>query len=334
MDCFTSLLCTEDYTLIDVDDEVEEECQSDPQRKLQQLFLGDSWADYTIVSKLLQKEREMMPRDDYLARLQSGGLDVSARNDSVDWIYKVYRHYSFEPLTACLAVNYMDRFLSEYELLRGSNDCNNKESWTYQLLSVSCLSVAAKMEEINVPMSGDLQVIEGNLIFEPKTIQKMELLLLSVLKWRTNAVTPFSFIDYFLQRFINPESQDPKSVVPRSVELILTTTKGVEFLEFRPSEIALAVAISIAGETQIIDLSNAIDSCSSVDLNQERVLKCYELVQEVMNSRTTNPPLSPVGVLDAATPLSYDSNNSSSNGTTGDGLPSYLSLLSSMLVSL
>ncbi|XP_043692770.1 cyclin-D4-1-like [Telopea speciosissima] len=315
MDCFTSLLCAEDYRLIDVDDEVEEECQIDPQQKPQQLFMGDSCADYAIVSKLLEKEREMVPRDDYLARLQSGGLDVSARNDSVDWIYKVYRHYSFEPLTACLAVNYLDRFLSEYELPRGSSDCNNTEPWKYQLLSLSCLSVAAKMEETSVPMSVDLQVIEGNLIFEPKTIQRMELLLLSVLKWRTNAVTPLSFIDYFLQRLTNPENPDPKSVVYRSVELILITAKGVEFLEFRSSEIALAVAISIAGETQIIDLNNATDSCSSSDLNQERVLKCYELVQEVMNSRTTSPPLSPNGVLDAATLMSYDSSSNSSSSS-------------------
>ncbi|KAJ4971927.1 hypothetical protein NE237_005026 [Protea cynaroides] len=313
MDCFTNLLCSEEYKLID------EEIQSDPQRKLQQLFLDDSCADYAIVSKLLEKENEMIPRDDYLARLQSGGLDVSARNDSVDWIYKVYRYYSFEPLTACLAVNYLDRFLSEYELPRESSNCNTTEPWKYQLLSVSCLSVAAKMEETSVPMSVDLQVIEGNLIFEPKTIQRMELLLLSVLKWRTNAVTPLAFIDYFLQRFTNPEIPDLKSVVSRSVELILTAAKGVEFLEFRPSEIAFAVAISLAGETQIIDLNNAFDSCSSSHINKERVLKCYELIQEVMNSRTISPPLSPAGVLDAAKLLSYSSSN---NGTTGGGLPS------------
>ncbi|XP_043725913.1 cyclin-D4-1-like [Telopea speciosissima] len=318
MDSFSTLVCDEDFKLIDEEDELVEEIQSEPQRKL---FSVDSCDDYVIVSNLLEKEREMMPRDDYLARLQSGGLDVSARNDSVDWIYKVYQYYSFEPLTACLAINYLDRFLSEHEIPSGSSSFDNTEPWKYQLLSVSCLSVAAKMEETNVPLSLDLQVIEGYLIFESKNIQRMELLLLSALKWRTNAVTPLSFIDYFLDRIINPETRDPKSLVSRSVDMILRTTKGAEFLDFRPSEIALAVAISVAGENQTIDMNKAFDSCSSPHLNKERVLKCHEQVQEVMNLRTTTPPLSPAGILDAAALLSYSSNNGTMGGG-GGGLPS------------
>ncbi|XP_042515556.1 cyclin-D4-1-like [Macadamia integrifolia] len=322
MDSFSSLLCNEDYKLIEKDFELCDEVQSGPRK----LFSIDSCADYDIVSQLLKKEQEMMPRDDYLARLQSGGLDVSARNDSVDWIFKVHRYYSFEPLTACLAINYLDRFLSEHEIPRGSSSFYETGPWKYKLLSVTCLSVAAKMEETNVPLSLDLQVIEGNPIFDPQNIQRMELFLLSALNWRTNAVTPLSFIDYFLDKITNPESGDPKSLISRSVEIILRTTKGTEFLDFRPSEIALAVAISVAGETQTIDLNKAFDSCSSPHLNKERVLKCYELVQEVINlwtttTTTTTPPLSPVGVLDAAGLLRSNS-SSPSTGTTANGLPS------------
>ena len=35
---------------------------------------------------------------------------------------------------------------------------------------------------------------------------------------------------------------------------------GIDFLEFRPSEIAAAVAISIAGETQTVDIEKAISA--------------------------------------------------------------------------
>lgn len=52
-----------------------------------------------------------------------------------------------------MAVNYLDRFLSLYQLPEG-------KSWTTQLLSVACLSLAAKMEETYVPPSLDLQVGE------------------------------------------------------------------------------------------------------------------------------------------------------------------------------
>ncbi|CAA0840383.1 Cyclin-D3-3, partial [Striga hermonthica] len=33
-------------------------------------------------------------------------------------------------------------------------------------------------------------------VFEPKTIQRMEILVLSTLQWRMNPVTPLSFLEY------------------------------------------------------------------------------------------------------------------------------------------
>lgn len=41
---------------------------------------------------------------------------------------------------------------------------------------------------------------ESNYVFEAKTIQRMELLVLSTLEWKMNPVTPLSFIDYFARR--------------------------------------------------------------------------------------------------------------------------------------
>jgi cyclin D1/2/4 len=44
---------------------------------------------------------------------------------------------------------------------------------------------------------------ESRFVFEARTIQRMELLVLSTLDWRMHAITPFSFIDYFLGKIIN-----------------------------------------------------------------------------------------------------------------------------------
>lgn len=38
-------------------------------------------------------------------------------------------------------------------------------------------------------------------VFEAKTIQRMELLVLSTLGWRMNPVTPNSFFDHIIRRF-------------------------------------------------------------------------------------------------------------------------------------
>ena len=69
------------------------------------------------------------------------------------------------------------------------------------------------------------QVGDARYVFEAKTIQRMELLVLSTLKWRMQAVTPFSYIDYFLHRLNGGDAPSRRAVL-RSAELILRVTRG------------------------------------------------------------------------------------------------------------
>ncbi|GKV53322.1 hypothetical protein SLEP1_g59855 [Rubroshorea leprosula] len=261
------------------------------------------------LSLMVVKEHQHMPNADYLNRLQSRDLEVGARTEALDWIEKVHAHFGFGPLSAYLSVNYLDRFLSSYELPKG-------KAWTMQLLAVACLSLAAKMEETEVPLSLDLQVGESKFVFEARTIQRMELLVLSTLKWRMQAVTPFSFIDYFLYK-LNDDQFPHRTSILRSIELILSTMRGIDFLEFKPSEIAAAVAISVAKETKTVGTEKAISALAQ-HVQKERVLKCTELVDElslvggslegVASGAVQLVPQSPIGVLDAAC-LSYKSDD-------------------------
>ncbi|XP_059631270.1 cyclin-D2-1-like [Cornus florida] len=254
---------------------------------------------------MVRRECEHLPSGDYLNRLRNGDLDLGARMEVVDWIFKVHAHFSFGPLCAYLSMNYLDRFLSVYELPKG-------KAWMMQLLAVACLSLAAKMEETEVPLCLDLQVGEARFVFEARTIQRMELLVLSTLNWRMQAITPFSFIDYFLSK-INGDQTPPRSAISWSTQLILNTIKGIDFLEFKPSEVAAAVAMSVAGETQTVDTEKAI-SVLIQHVKKERVVKCVELIHEssLLSSgafkgpsvAVPSVPHSPIGVLDAAC-LSY-----------------------------
>ncbi|BFG35566.1 hypothetical protein CerSpe_218390 [Prunus speciosa] len=227
------------------------------------------------VSSMVKRESEHFPRDDYLKRLRNGDLDLSSRREALDWISK-----------------------------RG-------KAWAVQLLAVACLSIAAKVEETTVPQSVDLQVGDPKFVFEAKTILRMELLVMSTLKWRMQACTPYSFIDYFLSK-ISDDQHPSTSSICRSEQLILSTIRGVDFLEFRPSEIAAAVAICTSGETQAVDIDKAISCFMHVD--KVRVLKCLELIKDLSlisgsanrGSAASSVPQSPVGVLDAAC-LSYKS---------------------------
>ncbi|WOK98257.1 hypothetical protein Cni_G06967 [Canna indica] len=131
----------------------------------------------------------------------------SARKDAVEWVAAAAARHGFSALTALLAVDYLDRcFLCAGG---GGLRLQDDKPWMGRLAAVACLSLAAKVEETDVPLLVDLQVPpsveaavpeEGGYVFDPKTIRRMELLVLSTLGWRMNPVTPFSFIHHLLLR--------------------------------------------------------------------------------------------------------------------------------------
>ncbi|XP_039854435.1 cyclin-D4-2-like isoform X2 [Panicum virgatum] len=316
------LLCAEEHSSILCLDE-EEDVAAGPGRKRGRSpgcadgFGADLFPPQSeeCVAGLVAREPEHMPRSDYGERLRGGdGVDLCVRREGVDWIWKVYTYYSFGPVTAYLAANYLDRFLSRYELPEGKD-------WMTQLLSVACLSLAAKMEETFVPQSLDLQVGDALYVFEAKTIQRMELLVLSTLNWRMQAVTPFSYLDYFLNK-LNGGIRAPRSWFFQSAELILGVARGTGCIGFRPSEIAAAVAAAVVGEASVAGIETA---CAHVD--KERVLRCQAAIRAMaspaMNTvppksasgRASPAPQSPVGVLDAGC-LSYKSDDDAAAAAT------------------
>ncbi|CAA2986089.1 cyclin-D4-1-like [Olea europaea subsp. europaea] len=259
----------------------------------------DDFSDPSI-DLMIEKEQEYLPKNDYLRKLRSGELDMSLRKDAFEWISKAHAEYNFGAICFCLAMNYLDRFLSVYDLPRG-------KTWAIQLVAVACLSIAAKMEEIEVPSTVDLQVGKPKFVFEGRTIRRMELLILSILKWKMLAYTPCNFIDYFLKK-INDDKLPSGPLITRSIELVMNTIKGIDFLEFRPSEIAAAVAMYVSGEIQAMNIDKALSGSTGVV--KERVVKCLELIQDLtttsVTSAASNVPQSPNGVLEVAC-LSYKS---------------------------
>ncbi|KAL8160412.1 hypothetical protein V2J09_001949 [Rumex salicifolius] len=266
------------------------------------------WCDDAF-AQMLERESLYMPKEDYLRRLRSGELDLNFRREAFDWISKAHTHYCFGPLSFCLSMNYFDRFLSLSNLPSG-------KAWAVQLLSVACLSIAVKMEETDVPPSIELQVAEPKFLFEAKTIKRMELLVLITLKWQMNALTPCSFLDYFLNK-ITKSNPIPPKLIKKSIQVILKITKGLHFLEFKPSELAAAVAVFVAEENQSVNIDKAISS-SSIHLQKVKVMKCVELIKNLLVMNKSGGrfclPESPNGVLEA---ICFSNTTSDGNTTVG-----------------
>ncbi|KAG6705420.1 hypothetical protein I3842_07G178200 [Carya illinoinensis] len=140
--------------------------------------------------------------------------------------------FRFRFQTAYLSMTYFDRFLS-----RRSIDSENL--WAIRLLSVACLSLAAKMEELKVPVLSEYLLEDYN--FDSEVIQRMELLVLSTLEWRMCSITPFPFLYFFINKFY--EESPPSNIVSRTVQIILAIMREVNLMGHRPSAVAAAAAL-------------------------------------------------------------------------------------------
>ncbi|KAL0431531.1 UNVERIFIED_CONTAM: Cyclin-D3-3 [Sesamum radiatum] len=265
------------------------------------------WEDEEIVT-LLSKEKKQadLSYDD----VSSDGCLKMVRNEGVKWMLKVVSHYGFTAMTAVLAVNYYDRFIT-------SLCFQSDKPWMSQLAAVACLSIAAKVEETQVPLLLDLQVEESKYVFEAKTIQRMELLVLSTLHWKMNPVTPISFFDHIVRRF-ELITNLHWEFLRRCESVLLSIISDCRHLCYLPSVIA-AATMKYVREIDPCDAVEYQDQLlSTLRTSKESIDDCHKLVMEIMSEhsrklghkRKHEPiPSSPSGVIDAY--FSSDSSNDS-----------------------
>ncbi|KAJ8773249.1 hypothetical protein K2173_028426 [Erythroxylum novogranatense] len=204
-----------------------------------------------------------------------------ARLEAIEWILKSRATFGFRLQTAYLSMLYLDRFLSRRSI-------DGEKLWAVRLLSVACLSLAAKMEEMKIPSLSEFQIDDYN--FETKLIQRMELLVLSTLEWKMISVTPFSFLHYFIVKCCKDESPS-MLMLRRTVGLILNLMREINLIDHRPSAIAIAATLAALdqGLTRV-ELECKMNSilCSHF-LEIEDVFKCYALIQRLATENLNLP---------------------------------------------
>ncbi|XP_038704595.1 cyclin-D3-3-like isoform X2 [Tripterygium wilfordii] len=265
-----------------------------------------SWDDEEL-SSLFGKEVE----NDLYKIMETNPSLAWARCEAVDWILKVNAHYNFSALTGVLAVNYLDRFLFSFQLQR-------EKPWMTQLAAVACLSLAAKVEEIQVPLLLDLQVEESRYLFEAKTIKRMEILVLSTLDWKMNPVTPISFLDYITRR-LGFKDHLCWEFLRRCECTLFSFISDSRFIHYRPSVMAAAVMLHVIDSVKPCLRAEYQDQILSIlGIDNDKVDECCKLVMELAtksigiqsNKRKLGSiPGSPDGVIDVS--FSSDSCNDS-----------------------
>ncbi|NP_001183064.1 Cyclin-D5-2-like [Zea mays] len=204
-----------------------------------------------------------------------------ARLAAVKWILETRGCFGFGHRTAYLAIAYFDSFLLRRRVDREAMP------WAAQLLSVACVSVAAKMEECQVPALSEFHA--GGYDFDSASIRRMELLVLSTLGWRMGAVTPLDFLPCFSSR-VHPHGGAGAGghVAHKAIGFIFATAEAGSVLDHRPSTVAAAAILAatygplLTKEALDSKMSYLSPSCL---IEKEHVHACYSMMVGDNNRR-------------------------------------------------
>ena len=105
----------------------------------------------------LQKKRR--PCINYMEVVQQD-VNTSMRATLVDWLVEFSQKYKLVPETLFLAVNYIDRFLSQRAVPRRK----------LQLVGITCLLIAAKYEEMYAPTTDKICNFTDNTYTREETL--------------------------------------------------------------------------------------------------------------------------------------------------------------------
>ncbi|XP_055309807.1 G2/mitotic-specific cyclin-A [Sitodiplosis mosellana] len=194
---------------------------------LEKFFEVEEYRD-DILDYLREAEVRHRPKPMYMRKQQD--ISHSMRTILVDWLVEVGEEYRLQNETLCLAVSYIDRFLSVMSVVRAK----------LQLVGTAAMFIAAKYEEIYPPDVGEFVYITDN-TYTKKQVLRMEQLILKVLTFDLCVPTTSVFLNAY--PIVDDLPNDVKFMAQYLSELSLLEAEP--YLQYTPSMIS-AAAIALA----------------------------------------------------------------------------------------
>ena len=145
------------------------------------------------------KEQEASPINptEYIISIEG------ARTNMVNWLSFLCTKLNFADQTLFRSISIFDQYISKIT----PEEAINLTQETLNLITIACLSLATKLEEINCNYISFLneKVLNSpnSKIFTNKDLTKMELTILKVLKFKTLYSTPLDFMDIYIELYRN-----------------------------------------------------------------------------------------------------------------------------------
>lgn len=158
-----------------------------------------SWADRTELGLLMCFKEDVLDRerDPHMFR-KHPTLTPRMRSILLDWLMEVCDVYKLRRVTYYLAVDYVDRYLSRADELPKNQ---------LQLLGITCLFVAAKVEEVYPPKLAELAYVTDGACSDRDMLLK-ELAVLQVLNWDITPLTVSGWLNLYLQLVYAADAAD------------------------------------------------------------------------------------------------------------------------------
>ncbi|KAL3629810.1 cyclin [Castilleja foliolosa] len=134
-------------------------------------------------------------------------------------------------------------------------------------------------------------VEDAKYVFEAKTIQRMELLVLSGLKWRMNPVTPLSFLDHIIRR-LGLKSYTHWEFLRSCENLLLSVIPDPRLVQYPPSVLATAIMLHVIHQVEPcngIEYENQL--LGVLKISKDEVDDCYEIISDVISNRGKQNPV-------------------------------------------
>ncbi|XP_030650058.1 G1/S-specific cyclin-E1 [Chanos chanos] len=178
-------------------------------------------------------------------------LQPKMRAILLDWLVEVCEVYKLHRETFYLAQDYFDRFMATQQ---------NVVKTTLQLIGISALFVAAKMEEIYPPKVHQFAYVTDGACNEDE-ILSMEIIIMKELNWSLSPLTPVSWLNIYMQVAYLRECNEvlipqyPQTTFVQITELLDLCILDIKSLEFSYSLLAASALFHFSSLELVMKVS-------------------------------------------------------------------------------
>lgn len=214
-----------------------------------------NWANREEVWRIMLNKEKMYLRDQHLLQ-RHPLLQPKMRAILLDWLMEVCEVYKLHRETFYLAQDFFDRYMAtQHDIVKT----------LLQLIGISALFIAAKLEEIYPPKLHQFAYVTDGAC-SGDDILTMELIIMKALKWQLSPLTIVSWLNVYMQvAYLNDVyevllPQYPQHVFVQIAELLDLCVLDVGCLEF-PYGVLAASALYHFSSSELVQKVSGFQWC-------------------------------------------------------------------------